>query len=143
MRTPLLPYVLAVTLATSLAGCPGGNAAVGESCSGTSDCSSELQCLSGVCQPRCEHAPECGDGYRCDSNGLCQAATGEPGDACTSEVDCGAGLSCQISGTITNSDGYLAASCVAENSGRPVGETCADDKDCRNGTCDLGHCENL
>jgi hypothetical protein len=139
MRMSLLLCVLAVTLP----GCPGGDAAIGETCSSHGDCSSALQCFGGVCQPRCERAPECGDGYRCESNGICELAAGQPGDACTSEVDCGPGLSCQVSGTETGADGYLAASCVAENAGRPAGATCALDNECRNGTCDLGHCSDL
>jgi hypothetical protein len=134
-----LPFVLAVTLA----GCPGGDGALGDTCAGHSDCSDELQCFAGTCQARCKRAPECGDGYRCASNGMCQAATGSPGDSCESEVDCSRGLSCQVQGTETRSDGYLLASCVAENAGRPAGATCVSDGDCRNGTCDLGHCADL
>jgi len=135
---------LAITVLTvTLAGCPGGDGAIGDSCSDHGSCASGLQCLHSVCQPRCERAPECGDGYRCDENGLCHAATGEPGDSCESEVDCGIGLSCQVSGVATRDDGLLAASCVAENAARPAGATCSDDQDCRNGTCDLGHCIDL
>ncbi len=139
MRSWPLPFVLAVTLL----GCPGGDGVIGDTCSSNGACHSELQCFSGVCVPRCERAPECGDGYRCDDSGLCKAATGQPGDACTSEVDCSAGLSCQIEGSETTSDGYLFASCIAENAGRPAGAACASDGECRNGTCDLGHCADL
>lgn len=139
MRSCLLLFVLLVTAA----GCPGGNGALGDTCESTSECGTALQCLRGVCLPRCERAPDCGDGYRCEENGLCQLATGSPGDACESEVDCSTGLSCQVEGTQTTSDGYLQASCVAENAGRPAGAACASDGECRNGTCDLGHCEDL
>ncbi len=138
MRSLLL-FVLLVTAA----GCPGGNGAIGDTCESTSECGNGLQCLRGVCLPRCERAPDCGDGYRCEENGLCVLATGSPGDACESEVDCSTGLSCQVSGTETTDDGYLQASCVAENAGRPAGATCASDGECRNGTCDLGHCADL
>jgi hypothetical protein len=139
MRSWPLPFVLAVTLL----GCPGGDGVIGDTCSSNGACHGELQCFGGVCVPRCERAPECGDGYRCDDSGLCQAATGKPGDACTSEVDCSAGLSCQVEGSETTDDGYLFASCIAENAGRPAGEECSSDGECRNGTCDLGHCSDL
>jgi hypothetical protein len=134
-----LPFVLAVTLL----GCPAGDGVIGDTCSSNGDCHGELQCFGGTCVPRCERAPECGDGFRCDDKGLCRAATGQVGDACTSEVDCSAGLSCQLDGSETTDDGYLFASCVAENAGRPAGAACASDGECRNGTCDLGHCADL
>ncbi len=142
MPLRLLSCVLAVTLF----GCPGGGAAIGEHCTSHDACSQELQCLANVCVPRCERAPECGDGYHCDARGLCQLATGQPGDACASESDCSAGLACQIEDGTTppvTSDGYLLASCVGENSGRPAGDACVQDNECRNGTCDLGHCVDL
>lgn len=134
---------ICLMLVVTLAGCPGGDGAIGDACASHGACSSELQCFSGVCVPRCERAPECGDGYRCDERGLCHAATGQPGDACTSEVDCAAGLSCQVDGSSATRDGYLVASCVSENSGRPAGAECTSDGECRNGTCDLGHCIDL
>ncbi|HEY5945493.1 MAG TPA: hypothetical protein VIV40_08375 [Kofleriaceae bacterium] len=93
--------------------------------------------------PRCERAPDCGDGYSCDDDGLCQQATGQTGDTCVSESDCAAGLSCQIEGTELADNGYLLASCVAENAGRPAGAECQTNGECRNGTCDLGHCVDL
>lgn len=139
MRVAHLVTVLMVTLT----GCPAGNGAIGDPCSDNGSCTSGLQCLREVCVPRCDRAPECGDGYRCTDNGLCQEATGQPGDACTSEVDCRVGLSCQVEGTTTAESGLLAASCVAENSGRPTGDLCVADGECRNGTCDLGHCIDL
>ena len=142
MRHGSLIPALVFTVAT-LAGCPGGDGAIGDPCSSHSDCSGQLQCVGSVCVPRCERAPDCGDGYRCDDDGLCQAATGQTGDTCTSEVDCVAGLSCQISGTDLGDDGYLLASCVGENGGRPAGAECSTHFECRNGTCDLGHCIDL
>jgi hypothetical protein len=138
MSLRLLPCVLAVTLL----GCPGGDGAIGDHCSGHGACSSNLQCLGSVCVPRCESAPECGDGYHCDSRGICQLSTGQPGDACDAEADCAAGLSCQIEKS-SGSDGYLLGSCVGDTAGRPPGSECTLDQDCRNGTCDLGHCVDL
>jgi hypothetical protein len=93
--------------------------------------------------PRCDRAPDCGDGYSCDADRLCHPATKQIGDTCVSEVDCEAGLSCQIEGTALADDGYLLANCVGENAGRPAGALCETGGDCRNGTCDLGHCVDL
>ncbi|HEY5923606.1 MAG TPA: hypothetical protein VIV11_18120 [Kofleriaceae bacterium] len=133
---------LIFALAFALAGCPGGDGGIGDPCSGHGDCGGQFQCISNVCVPRCERAPDCGDGYRCDEAGLCHAATGQTGDTCRSEVDCAAGLSCQIEGTEID-DGFLLASCGGENSGRPAGALCESHGECRNGTCDLGHCLDL
>jgi hypothetical protein len=130
-----------VALAT-LTGCPGGNAQIGQSCGGNDDCHGTLQCLSERCVPRCTRAPECGDGYGCDDDGLCQRATGQPGEHCKSEVDCAAGLSCQIDGT-TDESHVLLASCTADHAARASGAPCEDDSDCRNGTCALGRCVDL
>jgi hypothetical protein len=102
-----------------------------------------LQCIANVCVPRCERAPDCGDGFRCTEDGLCEVATGQNGDTCKSEVDCSAGLSCRLEGTQLADDGYMLASCDAENHGRPAGAECEEHDQCRNGTCDLGHCVDL
>ena len=99
-----------------------------------------LQCLENTCVPRCQRAPDCGDGYSCDPSGQCQAASGQLGDTCTSEVDCATGLACEL-GPATM--GPLAASCVAQGVGRPAGAECSSDVDCRDGTCALGHCVDL
>lgn len=130
-------------LALALSGCPGGNGAVGDACTSHSECQSTLQCFANTCMPRCERAPDCGDGHRCDDSGLCVPATGQPGDTCTSEVDCAAGLACQLEGAAVTDDGYLLATCNAELVGSPAGAPCASDSDCRNGTCDFGHCVDL
>ena len=137
-RTLVIEVVL-----IALSGCPGGGGGIGENCDSTSDCDGSLQCSSGACVPRCARAPDCGDGYSCDSDGICLVATGQPGDGCTSEVDCSTGLSCRIDGSSVDSNNRLLASCSAQNAGRPPGTTCAVDADCRNGTCALGHCVDL
>lgn len=126
-----------------LAACPAGGGALGDQCGRHGDCSRELQCISSTCVPRCQRAPECGDGYSCDEYGICIPATGQNGDACVSEVDCVAGLSCQIQSEAIDEGGFLLASCTGENAGRPAASTCLTDGDCRNGTCDLGHCVDL
>ncbi|MBA3395580.1 MAG: hypothetical protein H0T89_23225 [Deltaproteobacteria bacterium] len=99
--------------------------------------------MADVCVPRCQRAPECGDGYACDGDGYCRRATGQLGDGCTSEVECATGLSCQIDGDTVNERDRLLASCTASNTGRPAGAACVTDSDCRNGTCGLGHCLDL
>jgi hypothetical protein len=127
----------------ALGGCPGGNGAIGDYCSDHSDCGSQLQCVKSLCVPRCDRAPDCGDGYSCDEDGICRRATGQNGDTCKSEVDCSAGLACQIEGNEVADDGFLLASCTGENGTRPAAAECETDFDCRNGTCDLGHCIDL
>jgi hypothetical protein len=130
-----------LSLLVALAGCPGGGE-VGDTCGGNDDCDSSLQCLNRRCARQCGRAPECGDGYRCE-NKRCVAAVGQAGDTCKSEVECAAGLSCQINGVDINNENRLAASCTAENATRTSGSACDLDEDCRNGTCELGHCVDL
>ena len=133
-----LPFAIA------LAGCPGGSGDIGEPCNDNGSCASALQCVANVCVPRCQRAPECGDGYACTNDGLCVLASGENGDACHSEVDCAPGLSCQINnGTTVDDDKRLLASCTAQTTGRPPNAACDVDSDCRNGTCALGRCVDL
>ncbi|HTL32592.1 MAG TPA: hypothetical protein VL326_05690 [Kofleriaceae bacterium] len=127
----------------ALTGCPGGGGLIGDHCSAQNECASELQCFSGTCTERCVRAPECGDGYECNAAGLCIAATGQEGDSCDSEVQCSAGLACQIEAAATSDTGKLVASCVPENAGRPAAAACSKDGECRNGTCELGHCIDL
>jgi hypothetical protein len=134
---------LSAIVLAALAGCPGGGGEIGDTCDQHSDCGANLQCVSGTCLPRCQRAPECGDGFLCDGDGLCHIATGQAGDKCTSEVQCGPGLSCQIDGDATDADGNLLASCTAQNPARPAGSACDADEDCRNGTCALGRCVDL
>jgi len=137
-----ITLALMVISVVALAGCPGSDAGEGEPCENTGNCDSDLQCVEHVCVPRCERAPDCGDGYSCDEGGICHIATGQPGDSCTSEVECAPGLSCQIDGTL-DAEGRLLASCATQNAGRPAGSVCGQDTDCRNGTCALGHCVDL
>jgi hypothetical protein len=138
MRHALAP-VLVVAL---LVGCAGGGAGFGEPCERHRDCASSLQCLRSVCVPRCQRAPDCGDGYSCDEDGVCHLATGQAGESCRSEVDCAPGLKCQLDGTSSQA-GRLRASCALATSGRPPGRECDADTDCRDGTCALGHCTDL
>jgi hypothetical protein len=139
MRARLIPTFLT---ALALAGCPGGGGGIGDPCNDQTDCDSQFQCVANVCTSRCQRAPECGDGYACDADGICRLANGQAGDACTSEVDCAPGLSCQLDNTV-DSAGELLASCTAQNVGRPATAPCAADAECRNGTCALGRCVDL
>jgi hypothetical protein len=123
-----------------LAACNG--AGLGDRCSTTDDCGVTLQCVSNVCRARCERAPDCGDGYSCDDNGICHEASGNAGDSCTSEVDCDIGFACELSGDVGD-QGLLAATCVQDGAGHPAGATCDVDADCRNQTCALGRCIDL
>ncbi len=122
--------------------CQGGGG-VGDHCGGNSDCSSSLQCVDSTCVPRCQRAPECGDGYSCTADGLCKPATGQLGDVCESQTDCSAGLACEFDSNTPDAQGHLSKSCVSVYPGAPAAATCAHDNDCRNGTCALGHCVDL
>jgi len=135
--------VTVLMVLATLAGCPGGSGGVGDLCGGNDDCGNGLQCVSSLCAPRCRRAPDCGDGFSCNADGLCIAATGQAGDNCTSEGQCAAGLSCQIDGPALDKNNQLIETCAAENSTRPAGGECSEDADCRNGTCALGHCVDL
>ncbi len=144
MRRDLLSVLMSLTaLGAALVGCRGG-AGVGESCGSNDDCDGRLQCLNDICEPRCDRAPDCGDGYAC-RNHLCVVADGGPGDDCQGESDCVAGLACEIKGAEVNpTTNRLVANCFDENTmGRPAGKLCRGDSDCRNGTCELGHCVDL
>jgi hypothetical protein len=139
MRRDILPSLMFLA---ALVGCRGG-AGLGETCGSNDDCDSSLQCVSGICHPRCERAPECGDGYAC-VNGLCEAAHGNPGDPCLGQSDCIAGQTCQINGAEVDQNNRLLASCGPVNpQGRPTGKPCRGDEDCHGRTCELGHCVQL
>ena len=127
----------------ALVGCADGAGSLGDRCSSSADCGGPLQCVADVCVPLCSRAPDCGDGYACDANGICQIATGQAGNACTSQVDCAAGLACELDGSAMGSSGLLLASCEPAQPGAPPGDTCGSDADCRDGTCALGHCVSL
>jgi hypothetical protein len=118
-----------------------GGAGLGDVCSTTDECSSTLQCVSGVCRPRCERAPDCGDGFACGADGICRTSDGVSGDNCDSEVDCGPGLACELG--ILDDNGQLSPKCAPTAGGHPAGATCNVDTDCRNHTCALGHCIDL
>src|SRR6187399_2733761 len=109
MRQCTLSLLIVVVATLLVGGCPGGDGGIGDTCARSGDCDGALQCVTGVCVPRCARAPDCGDGYSCDGDGLCHLSSGQPGDECTSEVDCSPGLSCRIDGVATDASGHLLA----------------------------------
>ncbi len=126
-----------------LLGACSDTAGLGGACDSSGDCSSELQCVRNVCIQKCERASQCGDGFTCNSEGQCDEATGVQGSSCDSETDCSAGLACLLDTGDNDNDGSLQATCVADQSGHAIGNTCAKDDECRNGTCALGRCVDL
>ena len=122
-------------------GCSEG-APLGATCDDTAECDENLQCINEVCVPRCEFDVECGDGFTCSNDGICQVALGELGDACERERDCGPGLACPLEADYNN-DGFLEGTCVGENSGGTMGNACKGGNDCRNGICVDGVCTQL
>ena len=123
-----------------LASC--GGAGLGDRCDVSSDCGARLQCVSGLCRPLCERAPDCGDGYACNNGGVCVEATGDYGDLCKSEVECKPGLACVLS-TPTDDSSPLEAACGDDINGHPAGAACNVDTDCRDQTCAMGRCVDL
>jgi hypothetical protein len=140
MRRDLLS---ALMLLLALVACRG-SAGLGETCGSNDDCDSSLQCVSGICLPRCERAPDCGDGYACVS-GLCEVAHGNPGDPCLGQSDCAAGLTCRINGAEVDpmTDRLLASCDLVNPNGHATGKLCRSDAECQGKTCDLGHCLQL
>ena len=145
MRSITRTSVRAALLAAAAValGCSGGDGTVGTTCGSSSDCQDELQCFAGVCVPRCDRGPDCGDGYACATDGTCVQALGAAGDACAAETACAAGLACLLDDTDLDGDGALAASCSGDRATGPAGAACANDDECRNRTCALGHCVDL
>jgi hypothetical protein len=133
----------ALVVAGVLVGGCGDDGSLGASCASASECASNLQCFSGVCQPRCVRRTDCGDGYVCDSAGTCLVAGAGSGEECARELDCKAGLACVLATTDPDADGHLGATCVADRPGGGLGAACDGDRDCRNGTCALGRCVDV
>ena len=139
MRRGSLGSLLGLVLLT---GCPASSGGIGDRCSDTADCSSQLQCFAGACAPLCVRAPDCGAGYACDSHGYCDVSAAELGAPCASEVDCAAGLACELAPD-TDAAGNLIEACAASSEARPSGAACVHDSDCHNNLCALGRCVDL
>lgn len=134
-------HALIVGIAALVLACGGGGA--GAPCANHGDCDDAYQCLAQVCSPRCDRNSDCGDGYQCESSGLCKIVSSELGDSCASEWDCGLGQSCTLDIADPNGDSQLASTCQAQGEGGNVGSLCAQDEDCRNNLCTLGHCSQV
>ncbi|MEZ4367868.1 MAG: hypothetical protein R2939_16550 [Kofleriaceae bacterium] len=139
-----VPSWCAISITFALAAaCRGGDGGIGAACEDTGDCAPELQCVAARCVERCVRAPDCGDGYACDDDGLCVRGDGQAGDACAREVGCAPGLACLLDAEDLDADGVLAATCAPDGDGAPAGAGCELDSDCRTGTCALGRCVDL
>ncbi len=129
-------------LGVASSGCADGGG-VGAACESHDDCRTALQCASNVCTRLCRRALECGDGAACSANGYCVAGTSRAGDTCITETACSPGLACILDRTDVDHDGVMQATCAPDRQGHALGSPCADDSECRNGTCALGHCIDL
>jgi hypothetical protein len=139
-----LAFTFACALfALFMAACTGGGGEVGELCVDASDCEEGLQCFDRACRPRCHTHVECGDGYRCASDGECALVTAAIGDHCTREIDCGPGQACILDAADDDLDGILTGSCQAHRPDPIIGTPCDEDSECGTGTCALGHCAQL
>ncbi len=134
--------ILATGYALVLSGCSDEGSPVGSKCEATAECADNLQCIIGVCNDRCGNDVECGEGFICGNDGICEVAMGALGDFCTRERDCGPGLACPLEADYNN-DGFLEGSCVEENSGGTMGNACKGGNECRNGICADGVCTQL
>ncbi len=119
----------------------GGGA--GASCITQGECASAFQCLGEICVPRCEKNSECGDGYQCSPNGVCNLVLSSIGDPCVSEWECGLGQGCVLDEALVGSNQVLAASCQGQGSGGNIGADCESDQDCQNTLCTLGQCSQV
>jgi hypothetical protein len=133
----------APALALLLAACSGGDRGEGEPCTSGAECGEALQCLEGLCAPRCENHIDCGDGYRCEEGGQCLLVESHIGDLCGREVDCGPGQTCSLDESDRDGDGYLSATCQRQTSGGQVASPCELDEDCQSGLCSIGLCTQL
>jgi hypothetical protein len=133
--------LLAVTV-TGLSGCSDGQGA-GASCASQGDCAESLQCLNQICLPRCTKNSECGDGYQCSPNGLCDLVESTIGDPCVSEWECGLGQGCVLDATLLGSQQVLEATCQVQGVGGNIGADCSSDSECHNALCTLGQCSQV
>lgn len=126
----------------SASGCSNGQGA-GASCVSQGDCSTSFQCLNEICVPRCTKNAECGDGYQCSPNGICDLVESAIGDACASEWECGIGQGCVLDDTLVGGQQVLGATCQVQGVGGNTGAECSADSDCQNAICTLGLCSQV
>jgi len=141
-QIPRSVIAVAIAVIAAVPGACGGDVGgdLGSPCEDHGDCQSNTQCLASVCTGLCESDGDCGGGYACTERGRCEASGAAAGVPCRREADCGPGLACGLQATDSDADGRLDGACTVELPGRPLGDTCADDRDCRSGLCALARC---
>jgi len=140
-----------------------GEAAVGQSCRGGTDCVAGAYCAfapgtcGGTCTPErtvgdtCEAPRMCPPGSSCVGRCVVPSILGArcAGDTCRPELICAASLVCELPrqvgescGTATCADGLVCidGECVF---GAKVGEACVTDAACLSGACDATLCAPL
>jgi hypothetical protein len=142
MRATAFLLFSALVASVTVGACARPDNGVGSPCDRIEDCAADLQCLDQICVPRCQRAPDCGDGHACSEDGLCVVGDRQSGDRCDSEVQCEPGLACVLDAT-DGGDGVLEASCAPDRDGHAFGAGCDSDADCRNGTCAMSHCVDV
>jgi hypothetical protein len=135
-------YLWVATLAVpACAQTDGGR--IGDSCADHGDCVTGAQCFSSTCTPLCQNHEDCGQGYVCSADGLCERVTSQIGDDCERETDCGPGQICALDGADGDGDGHLSATCQSESGGGLVRGLCESDGDCKSRLCALGRCTEV
>ncbi len=126
----------------ALLACEPNRASIGEACDDNGDCAAHLQCLQNACSPLCDNNAECGDGFTCTPDGLCEEIISSIGESCDRELDCGPGQTCRLADA-PDDEHQLPATCQPDQAGGVTGSPCDDDSECRNHLCSLGHCTEL
>ncbi len=111
-----------------------GQAGLGEDCSGSSDCDSDLcwpaeEPGHGECSVYCDATSDCGAGQVCTYRGT---EFGRCLRGCSNDSDCIHGNVCQVSQGVDNqSHGY----CGPPLGDKAVGEECSSGSECANALC--------
>ena len=111
-------------------GLPVVGSLLGDSCTASTPCRTNLACVDATCQPvanrqlgeSCIVSGECAAGLVCGTTSQCfEAGDGGDGSPCTQAQDCGQGLRCSYRG--------LGAICEPPGTG-DIGVECATSSDC-------------
>ena len=146
------------------ADCPGGERCsdpAAPQCSGLppAGCQSDPDCESGQicvrssdpcggleCSPQC-NATSCASGEQCGTDGHCHAVACSAGYQCPSGSQCNSGIGADAHGCNVqrcNNGGTCPANYQCEPNGTTsdgcVARSCASDKDCDCGACEMGQC---
>jgi hypothetical protein len=136
-------------------------------CTTSADCRAGYQCFFTTCRPNCSTDDECGQGYVC-MNGACVTKPGSPVGAdcnvnedcssslcgydkkcvqgCDRDAQCPMGQTCYINpvGTIKPlPTTQIIPICIARRATGMLGSACTADKDCDQGSCQLGICSEM